>query len=148
MPPMSPLDRRNDIAREIARALVKHGGHLVEGASWILEYESSIEAYLDPPKSLDELQKALSTPKKGYDLHHIVEQTPAEKDGFPRSMIDAPDNLVRISRFKHWEITGWFERASKEYGGLSPREYLRDKDWSERIRVGHKALIRHGVLKP
>jgi hypothetical protein len=63
-------------------------------------------------------------------------------------MIDAPDNLVRISRFKHWEITGWFGRASKEYDGLSPREYLRDKDWSERIRVGHKALIRHGVLKP
>jgi hypothetical protein len=145
--PPTPQER-HDIAREIARALVKHGGHLVEGASWILEYESSIDAYLDPPKSLDELRQAVSTPKKGYDLHHIVEQTSAKEDGFPNSMINGPDNLVRIPRFKHWEITAWSMTKNENYNGLSPRDYLRGQDWGERTRVGLEALMRHGVLKP
>jgi hypothetical protein len=61
------------------------------------------------------------------DTHHIVEQTPAEEDGFPRTMIDFPGNLVRIPRFKHWEITSWSMTKNKAFGGLSPREYLRAK---------------------
>ena len=81
---------RNEVAREIARWLVKHRGHIVEGVSWLLEYEPSIEAYLDPPKTLEELQQALASPKKGYDIHHIVERSSAEQDGFPRSVIDGP----------------------------------------------------------
>jgi hypothetical protein len=36
-----------------------------------------IKAYLDGPKSLDELQSDVETKKKGYDVHHIVAQTPA-----------------------------------------------------------------------
>jgi hypothetical protein len=139
---------RNAVAREIARAFVKYGGHAIEGISWLDEYELLVEAYLDPPKSLEELQHAVSTPKKGYDLHHIVEKTSAEQDGFPRSMIDGRPNLVRISRFKHWEITGWYMRPNEDYGGRTPRDYLRGKDWGERIKVGLKTLIRHGVLKP
>jgi hypothetical protein len=32
---------------------------------------------------------------KGYDIHHIVEQTPADQDGFPRHLISRGENLVR-----------------------------------------------------
>jgi hypothetical protein len=109
---------------------------------------ASIEAYLDPPKTLEELQQAVATPKKGHDIHHIVERTCAELDGFPRSVINGPENLVRIPRFKHWEINGWYGRPNKDYGGRSPREYLRGRDWNERVRVGLHALIQHEVLKP
>jgi hypothetical protein len=77
-----------------------------------------------------------------------VEQTPAKKDGFPRSMIDAPENLVRIPTLKHWDINRWFETKSADYGGLTPREYLHGKDWDVRRRVGLRALIEAGVLKP
>jgi hypothetical protein len=139
---------RNDVAREIARWLVKHRGHIVEGVSWLLEYEPSIEAYLDPPRTLEELQRAVATPKKGYDIHHIVERTSAEQDGFPPSVIDGAENLVRIPRFKHWEISAWHSRPNKQFGGRAPREFLRGKDWIERMRVGLEALIDHGVLKP
>jgi hypothetical protein len=86
--------------------------------------------------------------RKGDDIHHIAEQTSAERDKFPRSMIDDPENLVRIPRFKHWEITGWHQRKNERYEGVPPREYLRGKDWAERLRVGLDALIEHGVLKP
>ena len=107
-----------------------------------------IEAYWDEPRTLEELQRAVSTPKRGYDIHHIVEQTSAEQDGFPRSVIDGADNLVRISRLKHREITGWYMTKNEDYNGLSPRNYLRGKSWAERTRVGLDVLIRNGVLKP
>jgi hypothetical protein len=144
----STTREQNDIAREVARWLVKNRGQVIEGISWLLEYEANIEAYLDEPKTLEELQRAAQKPKRGYDIHHIAEQTSAEQDGFPRSKIHGPENLVRIPRFKHWEITGWYMTKNKAYGELSPREYLRGKDWQERTRIGLRALIRHGVLKP
>jgi hypothetical protein len=153
-PPLVPeqrpgrLSERYEVAREIAKWLEKNLGHAVERNAWLEEYEAEIEAYLDPPKSLEELQQAVSEPKKGYDVHHIVEQTPAKKDKFPDSMIQAPENLVQIPRFKHWEINSWFGRPNEMFGNKSPRDYLRDKDWDERRDVGLRALIRYGVLKP
>jgi hypothetical protein len=140
--------RWSDTARELAQSFVENHRHVVEGTSWLFELEPSIEAYLDPPKSLEELQRAVSDPKKGYDIHHIVEKTSAEDDGFPKSMIHGPENLVRIPRFKHWEINSWFMSPNEDYEGHSPRNFLRKKSWDERRSVGIKALIMHGVLKP
>ncbi|MGZ8390231.1 MAG: hypothetical protein ACXWVL_06520 [Rhodoplanes sp.] len=88
------------------------------------------------------------TPEIGYNIHHVNEQTPAEQDGYSRWMIDAPENLVRIPTLKHWEITGWYMTSNEDYGGLSPRAYLRGKSWEERRRVGIDALIQHKVLIP
>jgi hypothetical protein len=138
---------RNDAAREIARWLARNHNQVIEGVSWLLELEPSIQAYLDEPKSLEELQRAVSYPRQGSDIHHIVEKTSAEEDGFPKWMIHGPENLIRIPRFKHWEITSWYMTKNENYGGLSPRDYLHGKDWDERRRVGLDALVRHGVLK-
>ena len=100
------------------------------------------------PKSLEELQQAVLSPRPGYDLHHIVEQTPAEQDGFSRSLIDSPDNLVLVPTLKHWLITAWFATRNKNYGGLSPRAYLQGKSWEARMEIGKQALIDFGVLAP
>ena len=118
--------------------------------SWLDTDRRFIETYQDPPKSLEELQQAVSSPGRGYNIHHIVEQTPAENAGFPRSSIDGADNLTRIPTLKHWEINRWFGKNNRgeKYQGLSPREYLRNKDWEERRNVGLEALIENGVLKP
>lgn len=119
-----------------------------ETASWLYDKYPYIKAYLDGPKPLDELQGDVGKPEKGYEVHHIVEQTAAAREGYSQEDIDAPDNLVRISTLKHWEITGWYMRGNERYGGLSPREYLREKDWDERRQVGLDSLIEAGVLKP
>lgn len=155
-PPTRKL--RNAVIKRVAKwflkAAVKHaipeiGLYLdaIEAASWIHDHYPYLQAALDEPKSLDELRKAVSNPAAGYDVHHIVEQTPAEADGFPRSQIDGKDNLVRIPTLKHWEITGWYMIGNDAFGGLSPREYLRGKNWNERARVGEYSLRKFGVLK-
>ena len=117
----------------------------IEVGSWAYPY---IRAYFDGPKSLRELQAAANDPEPGYDIHHIVEQTPAEQDGFSSDRIDAPDNLVHIPTVKHWELNRWYETANDEFGGLTPRQYARGKDWAERQKVGRMGLIVVGVLTP
>ena len=121
---------------------------ILDEAGWLEPAIDSIRTFADPPKSLEELQQDVSTPAQGYDVHHIVEQTSAEQDGFRQSMIDAPENLVRIPRLKHWIITGWYMTKSLGYGDLSPRGFLRGKSWEERQRIGRDALVKFGVLKP
>ena len=148
--PQRPSSRgiRNEIIRHVIEWLSNHSDLVIEARNWLLELYPAIKSSFDPPKTLKELHDAVANPQPGYDIHHIVEQNSAEEDGFPRSIIDAPDNLVRIPRFKHWDITGWYMSKNKDYDGHSPREYLRGKPWRERRRVGLDALIQHGVLKP
>lgn len=69
----------------------------IEAGYWIYEHYPAIEAYLDGPKTLEELHRAVSKPKAGYDIHHIVEKAPAAQDGYSANMIEAPGNLVRIT---------------------------------------------------
>ena len=106
------------------KAVARYGGpigKLIEGAEWIREHSPLIESYRDAPKSLDELQQDVSTPDPGYDIHHIVEQTQAKKDGFTREQIDNAENLVRIPRMKRWEINAWYQtEALRQAGVLKP----------------------------
>ena len=144
------------LARAVANAAFGPEGEFLtaleaaaETALWLYNKYPLIKAYLDDPESLDELQNNVGKPAEGYDVHRIVEQTPARDRKDPDDLIDGPENLVSIPRLKHWEITAWFMRGKNvDFGGLSPREYLRGQDWDERRRVGLGALIRFGVLKP
>lgn len=117
---------------------------VTEGVEWLYPY---VKAYLDSPKSLEDLQTAARNPQRGYDVHHIVEQTSAEKDGFPRSQIDDPDNLAAIPTLRHWELNSWYETPSADYAGLAPRQYVKGKDWEMRREIGLRGLRAVGVLK-
>ncbi|MGH6838389.1 MAG: hypothetical protein ACREDT_06250 [Methylocella sp.] len=165
IPPVEPLTEplRNAFAKLAARWLARavanaafgpEGEFLTileaaaETALWLYDKIPLIKAYLDGPKSLEDLQADVGKPGKGYDVHHIVEQTPAEREGHGRAIIDGPDNLVRIPTLKHWEVTGWLMTPNADYNDLSPREFLKRKSWEKRREVGIKALIETGVLKP
>lgn len=114
-------------------------------SEWVWDHaRDRIVAFLEEPKTLDELRAAV---RPGFEIHHIVEQTPARQDGFPSSRISARENLVRIPTYGHWEITGWYATKSKDFGGLSPREFLRGQRWEVRVAVGLKALRDHEVLE-
>lgn len=153
IPPKPPptTKARNAIIKAVAYALYESGSSLVSAVaktSWLYHAAPYINAYLDTPKTLDQLQDAVSNPQTGYDIHHIVEQTSAERDGYPRRRIDAPDNLALVPTLRHWRINAWYQRKNDLFGGMSPRDYLRGKDWDERRRVGLQAMADHGVLKP
>jgi hypothetical protein len=145
---------RTAVAKAVASFLAEAGtaatsiGQVVAESSWLYHALPSIISYLDAPKTLGELQLAAGAAKPGYDLHHIVEQSSAAEDGYPRKKIEASDNLVSIPRMKHWAINGWYQTENADYGRVSPREYLKGKDWDERKRVGLEALTKFGVLKP
>ncbi|AOG03630.1 hypothetical protein BSY19_1489 [Bosea sp. RAC05] len=141
------------LARQIAFAAARRAGPIgavitvLEAGHWRYSEWPSIRSYQDPPQSLAELQQQAGQRRPGYDDHHIVEQGAGVREGFPRSMLDGPDNVVSVPRYKHHEITGWYTKPNPDFGMQSPRAYLRGRDWAEHVRVGHEALRQFGVLK-
>jgi hypothetical protein len=99
-----------------------------------------IKAYLDAPQSLEALQEGAKFPEPGYDIHHIVEQATAAADGSETAQIQGPDNLVRISTVKHWDLNRWYATKNEAYGNMSPRDYVKGKSLDERRRVGLDGL--------
>jgi hypothetical protein len=120
----------------------------MNNVEWLKDYHDLVQAARDEPKTFEELQRGVGQPKPGYDDHHIVEQTSAERSGFTQSQIDDPENVVKIPRVTHYQITGWYMTGNSNLGGLSPRQYLNDKSWEERRQVGLDALVKFKVLKP
>ncbi|MGD9924130.1 MAG: hypothetical protein AB7V13_22220 [Pseudorhodoplanes sp.] len=144
---------RNYIAQEVARNVRLASEYLSEVATsashWLNEKYWEIRSFQDAPKSLGELHDGVfQADKRGYDVHHIVEQTQARNDGFPDSVINRSDNLVLIPRYRHWQINSWFETPNETYGGLTPRKYLQGKSWDEKRYIGLGALQKFEVLKP
>jgi hypothetical protein len=148
-----PPNEKNRIVWELARSSIPIRV-LLEAPKWIQGYIAEIKSYRDPPKTLEELQEAVSpksTPGYQDQDHHIVNQVAPEEPGrpFPEERIDSAENVVRIPTRKHYEINGWYSQPNDEkpFYSLSPRDYLRGKEWSERYRIGLEALKEHGVLK-
>jgi hypothetical protein len=142
---------RTAVLKTVARRLVQTGEALLDLAkinAWLEFYAPTVQSYNDPPKTLEELQRAVSTPEPGYDIHHIVEQTQAANEGYSRSVVNSPDNLVRIPRMKHWEINAWYQTRNPNYDWETPREYLIGRNWDVKRAVGLQALRKFGVLKP
>lgn len=144
---------KTQAAKAVAKANARRAGRigaiitLIEAAHWLYSEYPSIRSYQDAPKTLAELQQHAGQSRPGYDDHHIVEQGAGSRERFPRSAVDGIDNVISIPRYKHHEITGWFNRRNPDFGMLTPRDYLRGRDWAEHVRVGHRALRQFKVLK-
>ncbi|HKW53862.1 MAG TPA: hypothetical protein VJO12_09230 [Stellaceae bacterium] len=139
---------REALARNDTRRLVEIADALAQ-ADWIKDQLDNIIAAQDPPRSLDELIDAAQEPGRrrfGYDNHHIIEQGPQNED-VSREIINAPYNIARIPRYKHWEITEYYRWPREETGGVSPRLYLKGKSPAERYQFGLGVLRKFGVLQ-
>jgi hypothetical protein len=145
--PPASLGERISLARAVAEWTATGAAIMLTGWA-LIELWPMVQSNLDPPRSFEDLQRSHLPSEKGYHDHHIVEQGPALREGFPRSRIDGRDNVVRIPQFKHYEITNWYSTRNDDFGGLSPRDYLRGKGWREREVVGRAVLIKNKVLKP
>lgn len=153
-PKEPPKDKpsRLQAGKALAKQLLRRAGPIgaLLTATEIAEHCSqipSITSYQDAPKTLAELQQNAGKRRPGYEDHHIVEQGAGGREGFSRSQIDGADNVVSVPKYKHHEITGWYNQPNKDFGMQTPRSYLRGKDWSEHVRVGHEAMRTFKVLK-
>jgi hypothetical protein len=53
----------------------------MNNVEWLKDYHDLVRAARDGPKTFEELQQGVGQSKPGYDDHHIVEQTSAERSG-------------------------------------------------------------------
>ncbi len=141
------------LAKQIALQALRRVGPIgaafmaIEAGHWLYIEYPSIRSYQDEPKTLAELQQNAGKRRPGYEDHHVVEQSASAREGFSRSQINGADNVVSVPKYKHHEITGWYNTPNPDFGMQTPRNYLRSKDWSEHVRVGHMAMRRFKVLK-
>ncbi|MEN5083171.1 hypothetical protein ABE438_11860 [Bosea sp. TWI1241] len=141
------------LAREIARQALRRAGPVgaaliaIEAGHQLYAEYPAIRSYQDPPKALDELQAGVGRGRPGYEDHHIVERSAGSREGFSRQEIDGVGNVVSIPKYKHHEITGWYNKRNPNFDFQTPRNYLRGKDWSEHVKIGHQAMRTFGVLK-
>jgi hypothetical protein len=122
-----------------------------------MRYVQQARASLDPPKTLVELQTRPTENRLGYELHHIVEQNPAnlakspeeiQIEKFGRNLIDSPSNLAWIPRLRHQMITGYYNSIDD----ADPlrrirRRVISEGDFDAQRAAGLEALRRFGVLK-
>jgi len=108
----------------------------------------AIKSGNDPAKTLEELREPIGSDSQGgYHDHHIVGQHPENRARFGDSRIDSRENQVRIPVLKHIDISAWYSTGNEKFGYLSPRDYLRDKDRDEQMRVGLDRLRKSKVLR-
>ncbi len=116
------------------------------------------ESYLTPPKEWEELVAdrdyrdfdsyndflgVYGSAGAFHDWHHLVEQ----KSGFSEREINNTENIIRVPRGRHWQITSFMATPHDHLGGLSWRQWLRGKSIEEHRRVGMMAARDVGVLK-
>lgn len=122
-------------------------------AAWVHDYGPYIQAYTDPPQSLEDLEAAAHGPARpGYDVHHIVEQASGRSGEIPTQLIDSAENLVSIPTLRHWQLNSWYQKPDGNFldtNGvpMTPRDYLKGQGYDERRRVGLMGLRAVGVLK-
>jgi hypothetical protein len=133
---------RSPAPRSASAALIA-----IEAGHQLYAEYPAIRSYQDPPKALDELQAGVGRGRPGYEDHHIVERSAGSREGFSRQEIDGVGNVVSIPKYKHHEITGWYNKRNPNFDFQTPRNYLRGKDWSEHVNIGHQAMRTFGVLK-
>jgi hypothetical protein len=62
-------------------------------------------------------------------------------------VVEARNNIVRIPRYKHWQINEYYQARREDLGWQTPREYLKGKSTEERYQFGLRVLRDVGVLK-
>jgi hypothetical protein len=145
---------KDNFERDVALLEVFSPANMIQIATRTIE---QARASLDPPKTLEELQKAPTQNALGYEVHHKVEQNPdnlrkspveVQVEKFGPDLIDAPNNLVWVPRLKHELITGYYN--SLELGDPQRRlhrQVVNTGTFDEQSEAGLQALRRFGVLK-
>lgn len=131
------------------QAYMDRTGLTDEAGGWLGRVFARFLSRFDDPKTLEELEAQVSRSDAlsiGYEKHHIVEEGP-NKGNIPDTLLQGKDNIVSIPYYVHRDISDFYSTTNPEYGGKTPREYLRGKSFEEQYQFGIALLRRFGALK-
>lgn len=121
--------------------------------------DAQLAAASHPPQTLDELKVQPCDNVRGYEEHHIVEQTPANLSKtdaiefrlslkFGVDLIMSPDNTVWIPRLTHEQITRKYNsKDPNDPAGRTYRQIVSEMDFYSQREAGLQALREFGALK-
>jgi RHS repeat-associated protein len=99
-------------------------------------------------RSFGIFKRRMGSAGAGMEWHHIVEQTSDNIAKFGSYAIHSEGNLVRLDKATHARISAIYSSKTEFSGGLTVREWLQTKDFSEQMSFGKQILWRNGVNVP
>lgn len=161
IPAQLPESREERMAfvRAVARVIERIGRNvpivaaylgLLDQLGYLKTQADMLRTANEPPETYEVLRdRAKQSAIAGRQKHHIVNQHDGNVRKFGKSRIHGSDNIVSVPWLKHIEISRWYQTPNKckKFGGLSPTDYLRDKDWDEQFREGLNVLREFKVIK-
>jgi hypothetical protein len=113
---------------------------------------AQLKAAFDPPKTLEDLQQTPIENVLGYEQHHIVEQNPGNVlkiniEKFGQELLDDSGNLTWVPRFKHEEITAYYNENLAGPGSPTVRDLIGKFGMEQQRQIGLYVLRKYGVLK-
>jgi hypothetical protein len=140
--PVSHLEVGLD-ALGVAGAVVPGVRAVAEGAEAAGEVKRFASIYA--------LRRYLGPAGKGYQWHHIVEQTPKNLETFGAEAIHSTDNVVRVPTSVHVgknSISAFYSSSKQRFtDGRTVREWLSTQSFAAQRRFGIKTLRRFGQWK-
>jgi hypothetical protein len=166
--------RAGKVARRIARTIapglakVPRFGRILQALTVVvprfIEEIPNIISAQDSPKPLEDLRLSPESrefpsfknlkdeyrpdgARPGYNLHHIVEQNPDNRNQFTSEQLHNTDNVIEIPVYKHEEITAIYN--SKPYGSDGPtvRDSVNQMSYEDQRTYGLEILRRVGVIQ-
>jgi hypothetical protein len=116
-------------------------GYVAPPREWGEIVASSEYREFGSAQAFKDFDRARSSPDAEW--HHIVERGA----DFPEEMKHNTRNMVTIPRAKHWAITRFYVTPNPEFGGATPREWLRGKPYEVHVELGLEQLRIVGALK-
>jgi hypothetical protein len=126
-----------------AKAFVQEGPRALESLQMSADYQpfSSFDAF-----KKDLIGKYFGAAGDGYEYHHIVEQGGKGLDNLPAGLMDSTNNVVRIPRLLHEEITAEYGRIYKDTG-KTLRDWLSTQPYDVRRTEGIRVMRDLGIIK-
>jgi hypothetical protein len=100
-------------------------------------------------KTFDDFKDAFGAAGKGQAWHHIVEQT-INSGKFAPELLHNPANLVRLPHGKgsiHGKISGYYSSTPPWTGGVTVREWISKKSFTEQFEFGIQTIKQFGGAK-
>ena len=111
------------------------------GASMTLREFSSVEAAtLDGYSSFRAAKSAFGPQDEGFVLDHVVEQSQAARSGFPKELVNSPQNLAPVPTKVNQLKADFYSSKQQFSNSLTVRDWLSGQSFEEQHRFGLNVL--------